>query len=58
MLEIEDGKTHEIKCVGTVNESICDILGQSINMGTQAVGQKKSSNFTFRNDHNKFYAIF
>jgi hypothetical protein len=58
-LEIEKGGAPKpIRCFGVVNETACDVLQGNINLGSIAVGQKKSASFIIRNSHAKFYTIF
>lgn len=58
-LEIEKGAAAKpIRCVGTVNETSCELMGGPVNFGSLAVGQRKSASFTVRNTHTKYNAVF
>ena len=58
IIDIENGVEKLIECNGCAYETVCELNTNHLNMGTIAIGQSKSSNFTLKNLSNKLCAIF
>lgn len=57
-ISIENGMTKTLKVTGICNETSIELINSSINLGTLAVSDKKSTFFSFRNTHKKNLLIF